>query len=637
MMLFLLALGFPAVLGGVPAPDDKDCVAIGVYDRETREFRVSSSGVLVSPRIVLTAGYVTQNSGARERLSIFLGADVGKAGRVVGIDRTIIHPDHGRDPSGRVGGGSLVMLVLDEDVSPDVARPRPFASPAEVDAAKLLRVVGFGATDSFGSTGVGVRRQADIPIVVSEGGRDAGARKRYGCVAGEMVAISPVGHDTSNGDGGGPAYIEVEGEWLLAAIAARTVSNATRSSGDGGIYVRLDKYQDWVRQHAPSVSAPVAKKSATEKSAAKIPAPNSRTVQPPASSTRTVSPRPSTKGAGGGGMAMAPSKKSAAPTVPAESAPTELNPTQPPRFVVPTPGVQGQAGPVAPTARSIHESAIYNDHAQAYVQSQFARGRIASGLNTSQFRDCVAVGDAQGRFFATGTLVAPQVVVTAGHAFDEDIGQILIGDDFRSLPSAIATIKVVKKIRKDWKVNVDSNLPRFENDLTLLVLDRPVLPAEAEPRAIATDSIIAAAKLAVVAGFGSTGDMTIPGAGTGPKRSVEIPIATTDCNQNVDRVTDQQAFGCAAGKELVAADPLRRKDSCEGDSGGPLYVQKDGKYFVAGATSRSTRRNQVDIGENGLPLICGAGGIYVRLDKYLDWINEVARDNGVAEPKKVVE
>jgi secreted trypsin-like serine protease len=210
-------------------------------------------------------------------------------------------------------------------------------------------------------------------------------------------------------------------------------------------------------------------------------------------------------------------------------------------------------------------------------------------LNTSQFRDCVAVGDAQGRFFATGTLVAPQVVVTAGHAFDEDIGQILIGDDFRSLPSAIATIKVVKKIRKDWKVNVDSNLPRFENDLTLLVLDRPVLPAEAEPRAIATDSIIAAAKLAVVAGFGSTGDMTIPGAGTGPKRSVEIPIATTDCNQNVDRVTDQQAFGCAAGKELVAADPLRRKDSCEGDSGGPLYVQKDGKYFVAGATSGGIR------------------------------------------------
>ena len=622
VMLFLLALGFPAVLGGVPAPDDKDCVAIGVYDRGTREFRVSSSGVLVSPRLVLTAGYATQDMGARERLSVFLGADVGKAGQVVGVARTVDHPDQGRGPSGGVGGGSLVLLVLDEDVSPDVARPRPFASSAAVDAAQVLRVVGFGATDSFGSTGVGVRRQADIPIVVSDGGRDARARTRYGCVAGEMVAISPSGHDTSNGDGGGPAYIEAEGEWLLAAITSRTVSNATRLSGDGGIYVRLDKYQDWVRQHAPTVSAPLAKKS---------------TAKTHKANTRTVEPRPSTKGAGAGGIAMAPRKTSPAPMVPAEPAPTELNPTQPPPFVVPTPGVKGQAGPVAPTARSIHESAIYNDHAQVHVQAQFVRGRIASGLNTSQFRDCVAVGDAEGRFFATGTLVAPQVVVTAGHAYDEDIGQIMIGDDFRSVPSAIARIKVVKKIRKDWKVNDDPNLPRFVNDLTLLVLDRPVLPAEAEPRAIATESIIAAAKLAVVAGFGSTGDMTIPGAGSGPKRSVQIPIATSDCNRNVDGVTDQQAFGCAAGMELVAADPLRRKDSCEGDSGGPLYVQHDGKYFVAGATSRSTRRNRVDIGENGLPLVCGTGGIYVRLDKYRDWIIEVARENGVAEPTKVVE
>ena len=63
--------------------------------------------------------------------------------------------------------------------------------------------------------------------------------------------------------------------------------------------------------------------------------------------------------------------------------------------------------------------------------------------------------------------------------------------------------------------------------------------------------------------------------------------------------------------------PLLGKDTCSGDSGGPFYVT-DGKsgWLLAGATSRSTKSAMAT---------CGDGGIYVRLDRYREWISDVAK------------
>jgi secreted trypsin-like serine protease len=224
-------------------------------------------------------------------------------------------------------------------------------------------------------------------------------------------------------------------------------------------------------------------------------------------------------------------------------------------------------------------------------------------------------------------------VLTAGHAFERGFSHILIGDDFQAPSSARPPIKVIKAvIHPQFGFDPDPNHPTFVNDLTVLILERAVKPEEAKPRAVAEETDVLAATSGMVVGFGSTGDLTIPNAGAGRKRSVEIPLASYACDKNVDGVAETDAFGCVSDRELVAADPLRRKDSCEGDSGGPLYVKRNGEWFLAGATSRGTKRNGDDLDANGLPLICGLGGIYVRVDKYMDWIREVANANNVEGP-----
>jgi secreted trypsin-like serine protease len=54
-------------------------------------------------------------------------------------------------------------------------------------------------------------------------------------------------------------------------------------------------------------------------------------------------------------------------------------------------------------------------------------------------------------------------------------------------------------------------------------------------------------------------------------------------------------------------------DTCGGDSGGPLYLTTEFGVFLAGATSRGYSDNQ---------FYCSEGGIYVRPDKYVEWIEQ---------------
>jgi carboxypeptidase T len=215
------------IIGGVPTTDFSDCVAVG------SEFRFCCTGTLVAPNVVVTAGHCHAGN-CRSR--IFIGPDITRptTGRMVNVATAVLHPQYGQGKH-----NDLAVLILAQDVTN--VQPRKMAPTQVVNAAKSFRLVGYGNTDVNSSGGFGLCRMVDVPRASDNPvfGADPGL---------EFVAGAPfLDKDSCNGDSGGPAYTLSGGEFLLAGATSRATKNSQRPCGDGGIYVRIDKYAPWIR------------------------------------------------------------------------------------------------------------------------------------------------------------------------------------------------------------------------------------------------------------------------------------------------------------------------------------------------------------------------------------------------------
>ena len=81
----------------------------------------------------------------------------------------------------------------------------------------------------------------DVPLASND--PRFGAHVEY-----EFVAGAPfLDRDSCNGDSGGPAYVKADGAWYFVGATSRATASTVRPCGDGGIYVRVGAFQDWIR------------------------------------------------------------------------------------------------------------------------------------------------------------------------------------------------------------------------------------------------------------------------------------------------------------------------------------------------------------------------------------------------------
>jgi MYXO-CTERM domain-containing protein len=196
----------------------------------------------------------------------------------------------------------------------------------------------------------------------------------------------------------------------------------------------------------------------------------------------------------------------------------------------------------------------------------------------------------------TGVLVAPDVVLTAGHCAD-GIKRVILNTNDYEHGGEIHSVSEIHEYPDSQRTY----------DLTALVLSTP---SDIPPRIIATDCIadedvVNGADVEIV-GYGAHN-----AAGTqydSKLRQASTTITDADCR---DLQNGCQGSVSPGGEVGAGGDGV---DACYGDSGGPLYLRTDHGDFVVGLTSRSYWYVQQP---------CSEGGIYVRPDAVIDWIEDV--------------
>ncbi|MGY3804424.1 S1 family peptidase [Pigmentibacter ruber] len=244
--------------------------------------------------------------------------------------------------------------------------------------------------------------------------------------------------------------------------------------------------------------------------------------------------------------------------------------------------------------------------------------------------------NASKRIICSGTIVQSNLILTAGHCFDDvninstSPGVVVFADSFQNYNASQALNISCWQRPANYKPCLsDSSYDCILNDIAWVKISGSILPNYNIVQVLKDPLTISSTETKWMAGYGNQSD-------SGSNNTLKNVVTSIPSNANPDsppngaiQEFNSITFANAYQLYLTVIGPNAGKGTCAGDSGGPVYVQRNSNYVLAAITQGSNNLLSPHPLNSSPPYRfdtnnyanCQDGyGVYTTIGNYINWI-----------------